>query len=385
MTTSATSMDLRWADVALECGPALRGALERLAGLSDVALNLRALAGAEQALVWRLAEGLAAALPSPLRASLESLRRGELDVVVIDGEPERADLPETLDAIDRRYEGSLYGDWLGLAYASRLGADAAAQLSAGHLRIEWQLGSEALHRDGLVDPAPPAGAGWSPRMPVATFSSLCCLRPGSNPAIRTVVAHRAELLGGPLAEHLEVLARPIFRCALLARQNPPPGDFPILAAHPRGGWDLSAPALESSLHLHQRARGDAIACRDPAGRRAVDAFVAARTELRRYPRGVRWLPGRRLLIRQEHCFHGREGGVAPDSAASWASERWLSRMNLRPATDAAPASPRAWSDELASTAVERLRGPAAAAKTQWLARRDEGPLEHLARSLYTTG
>jgi hypothetical protein len=343
--------------------------LAELAALPDAMLLHGASGPAAEERIWRLAATVAASLPDDLGADLEALRRGELDALVIDDEPERTDLPETIDGIDRLYRGSLYSEWLGLAYALRLGARAAVELRTGHLRIEWQVSSEGLHRDSMPPRRRCTNNGdWSPRLPNATFSSLACVRPGSNPALRTVVVHRREFLERRLSDHLAALARPIYRCAILDRYNPLPPEregFSIAVPHPEGGWDLSQEAQESSLFNYQRIGASSITCADPRGRAAVEALVAARIDVRCHRDGVRWRPGRRLLLRQEHCLHGRDGGVTPSTPASWASERWLTRFNLFPRNPNAPAPTPLAADNI-SLAIAELREPLAAEKRAWL-------------------
>ncbi len=379
----------RWGDYTLsaEAAGALTAVLGRLSTLADVAIGLETLGVEKQQVVWQLARRLAARLPAELLDAVARLRRGELDVLVIDGEPEREGMPETIDAIDRLYAGSLYSDWLGLAYAGVLGAGTGSKLRTSHLRIEWQLGSESLHRDAMVQlPAAEASGRWRGRLPTAPFSSLRCLRPGSNDRVRTVIVHTCELMR-ELQPHLEVLSRPVFRCATLDRFNPPPGGrFALVARDPQQGWDVTQQALESSLFTHQRSRGSLIECDDPRGRAAVLAFARAREDLARYPHGVRWRAGRRLLLRQAHTFHGRDGGVRPRSEASWAEERWLSRCTIMqgPTDDLVAA---AAVDSVADEALEdQIRDALKDAKRQWLARQEQrDALGDLVRSNDTTG
>ncbi|MCA9708143.1 MAG: hypothetical protein KDK70_19985 [Myxococcales bacterium] len=351
--------------------------LEPLVAAGDLVPSIPQLTAPAEAAIWALARDVAQALPERVLDALDQLRQGRCDVLQLDGEPERDDLPPTIDGVERDFHGGLGSDWMAFVLAHRLGVVRALDVRAGQLRIEWQLGRDGLHRDSLprreqLERRP--GHTWVPRLPPASFTSLRCIRVGSNPEVQTVVAHRREFVEGQLSGHLEWLARPIYRCRILQQLNPLPAaapGFPIVEPHPDGGWDVSAPCLESSLFTHQGLGSDAIECAPGAARAAVDAFVAARVGLERYPRAVWWIPGRRVIMRQHETYHGRRGGIRPTTDASWATERWMARFNAYVDGRPRPARPVALTGLERRTLTAGLRGLLAEAKAHWRSTHDE--------------
>ncbi|MEZ4381383.1 MAG: hypothetical protein R3A79_08530 [Nannocystaceae bacterium] len=341
----------------------LRAAAAPFAAVADLAALLRH--GSVDAEVWAAAAAVARQLPPRLVDALGRLGRHDADALWIEEEPVRVDLPGSWEGVQRRFAGGLTSDWLALAYAFVLGARRSADLGVDQVGLEWQLGSDGLHRDTLT--ADDAARGpWRPRYAPCTFSSLKALRTGSNPRIRTCLAHRRELFDGRLREHLATLRSPIFRCRALQRDNPlPPGmeAFAVAVPHPDGGDDVGSACAESSLFMHPRLRAAAIDCPERA-RPAIDAFCRARTELEAFACGFELHRGARVIIHQGDVLHGRLGGIRPKTDDDWARERWLSRCNWRP-TDAAAQAP-APSTAPAAEVVRRLAEAHPAAKRAWL-------------------
>lgn len=341
----------------------LREVVAPFVAVADLAPLLRY--GSTDADVWAVAAAVARQLPPRLVDALGRLGRHAADALWIEEEPVRAELPGSWEGVQRQFAGGLIADWLALGYAYVLGARRRDDLGVDQIGLEWQLGSDGLHRDTLnADDAAPGP--WRPRYVPCTFSSLKALRTGSNPRIRTCLAHRRELFEGRLREHLETLRAPIFRCRVLQRDNPrPPGmeAFAVAVPHPEGGDDIGSACAESSLFMHPRLRAEAIDCPERA-RPAIDAFCRARTDLEALAIGFELHRGARVIIHQGDVLHGRLGGIRPKTDADWAHERWLSRCNWRP-TDEAEAAP-APSTSRAADVVRRLAEAHPAAKRAWL-------------------
>lgn len=359
---------------------ALAAVLEPLAAGVDLVPLSVSEDDALEARVERAAAVLAARLPASVGEGLATLARDELDVLIIDGEPERADLPGSWEGVARRFDGGLMADWLGLAYAHALGASRARDRAFDQLSLEAQIGDDALHRDILPyvpgDEAglPPAlgrwapRPGWTPAYLASRYSSLACIRPGDNPELATVFTSRARFIDHELGDWLEQLRRPVYRCELLdAAGSPEP--FAVVRRLAGGEHELSVAALNSSLVLEQRSHGARLRCPDDDARAAIEAFDRACVELDRYADAIHWRPGRRVIFNQREVFHGRRGGLNASFDGTWDRARWMLRWNATPAD----ASCRSRSGERAAapgrefdTLVAELARADAEHKPAWL-------------------
>jgi hypothetical protein len=364
----------------------LEAALAPVAAAADLVPLTVADDPACEGLLDGLGAELAAALPTDVHAALLALADDELDCLIIDGEPERPDLPGTWEGVGRRFAGGLMADWLGLAYAHTLGARSGHDRAFDQLSLEAQLGSDGLHRDTLpyapgdetklpaalaaelTDPARPSARTWTPSYLACRYSSLACVRPGTNPDITTVVVHRAAWLEGELGPWLPRLAEPRYRCELLAEAGFT-DPFPLVRPLAEGGWDLSVAAINSSLILEQRSHGARIRCEGAGATEAIARFDRARVELERYAEGVRWCAGRRLILNQRAVFHGRRGAVRSTTDEDWARERWIVRFNANPSRPSASPSITAPLDHPSTIAA--LRQADARCKRAWLRARAE--------------
>lgn len=309
-----TPTSSRWAhaDLGGASSPLAR-ALAEVVGAGDLLPLLAEIDEANEADVWSVVAELSALVPARARERVETLRCGGCDVVLFDGEPERDELVPTLDGLDRLFHGGLASDWMGLVWAYLLGATTVAQVGLGQLRLEWQLDDEGLHRDSVR-----RHTSGSHQWATATFTSLRCIREGSNPHVQTVVAHRSEVFERLDPCALEWLSRPVFRSPRVG-QLAPSEWFPLIVRRTgEAGWDMN-PAL-----VWSQARLKTLCC-DERARPAIDALIRAYSELERYPAVVQWRPGRRMILAQRDHYHGRRGRIL---GRAWETERWMTRANV---------------------------------------------------------
>lgn len=341
----------RWAHAELGgASSSLARALAEVVGAGDLFPLLADIDAADEADVWSVVAELSSLVPARARELVEALRRGDCDVVLLDGEPERGDLVPTLDGLDRLFEGGLASDWMGLVWAYLLGATSTAQVGLGQLRLEWQLDDEGLHRDSVR-----RHTTDSQQWATATFTSLRCIREGSNPCVQTVVAHRREVFARLEPRALEWLSQPAFRSPRVG-QLAPSEWFPLIVRRAgEAGWDMN-PAL-----VWSQARLQTLCC-DERARPAIDALIRAYSELERYPASVQWRPGRRMILAQRDHYHGRRGRIL---GRAWDTERWMTRANVL-VDEPHAARPEGLGLSMTS-ALDRL-GPAMAREKQaWLA------------------
>ena len=114
---------------------AMRQAVSSLAAVGDAACLLRHGNG-----VWPelrcAAAAVAQALPARVAATVAALADDSLDVAVIEGEPERDDLPDTTVGLERRFAGGLWSDWFSLAYAALVGLGAEHDVGLDQVGLE---------------------------------------------------------------------------------------------------------------------------------------------------------------------------------------------------------------------------------------------------------
>lgn len=350
---SGSVVSTRWGRGAFTASEtqAIRDRLDEVLRAGDVLPLLPNADGLDERAIGGLTDAIIRALPNRIVDLVADLRRGRYDALLLDGEPERTDLPPTLEGLDRQFVGGLASDWLSLTYARLLGAATPDRVGLGQLRVEWQFDSDGLHRDSVL---------WrrERRWQVADFSSLACIRAGGDHGLATVVAHRREVFGQLAPQHLRWLTRPLFRyreLAPLATGEP----APLICAHPDGGWDMN-PSL---VWGPARAKLDTT-CDDPRAKPALTALLDAYWAFDRYPTRVRWRPGRRLILSQRDHYHGRSGRLAGPLAVD---ERWMTRANVLVGGDARDRRTAAWSP---AQALAHLEPRMAGRKLAWL-RREE--------------